>query len=150
MALSSEDITNLHSSTKTILEIWMRIKLAIQTAFRKVEITKEHEHAFLQLKSDLSRKYRSVSDKLPAELQFDGDDMIDLMKNATTMKQVQTLPMAEKRNIFSRWHKIYVLINQTFGALEVMNEGFTPRLHRDLLKMDYDAKKKGKKKKKKK
>ena len=60
MALSSEDIATLHSSTKTILEIWMRLKLAIQTAFRKVEITKEHENAFLQLKSDLSRKYRSV------------------------------------------------------------------------------------------
>lgn len=134
MALNPTEVAELHTSVKTVLEIWMRIKLAIQKAFGKEEMTKEHEAAFLKLKSDLSRLHRSLSERLPKELQFEGDEMIEMMKNATTMQNLHSLPVSEKRNVFARWHKIYVLMTRTFGALEVINEGYYPRIHRDLLK----------------
>ena len=147
MGIGPAEVAELHGAVKNLLEIWMRIKLAIQKAFGKEELSKEHEAAFLKLKSDLSRFHRQISEKLAEEkLTFEGDEMIEMMKNATTMQYLHALPVAEKRNVFSKWHKIYVLMSRTFGALEVMNEGYFPKLHRDLLKTpDKNPKAKGKK-----
>ena len=124
----------MYQTTKQLVEIWMRIKLAIQKAFGKGEITKEQEQAFLQLKSDLSRHYRSVGERLPKDLLFDGDQMMEMLKNAISMQHLQNQPVAEKRNVFSLWHKVYVKMTRTFGALEVVNDGYYPSLHRDLLR----------------
>jgi hypothetical protein len=134
MALNPKEVAELHHLVKTLLENWMNTKLAIQRAFGKNPITQEQESAFLKLKSDLSRTYRIVSDRLPKDLQFEGDAMIEMMKNATTMEHLHALPLSEKRNVFSKWHEIYIKMTRTFGALEVINEGYYPRLHRDLLR----------------
>lgn len=151
MALNPKEVEELHHSLKNLLGIWMHIKLAIQKAFGKGAITKAQEEAFLNLKSNLSRLYRVVGDRLPKDIQFGGDEMIDIMKNATTMEHLHSLPLAEKRNVFSQWHKIYILMMRSFGALEVINEGYYPRLHRGLLESaakGKGSKKKGKGKKK--
>jgi len=133
MALNPKRVEELYASMKSLLEIWMRIKLVIQKAFSKEDITREHETAFLNLKSSLSRLYRTVGDHLPKDVQFDGDEMVEMMKSATTMKFLQNLALDEKRKIFSNWHRLYVLMTRTFGALEVVNEGYYPRLHRGRL-----------------
>lgn len=133
MAQSISEIQELRASVKSLLEIWMRIKLAMQKAFGKDAITKDHENVFLKLKSDLSRTHRTVHERLPKGLQYDGDDMMEMMKNATSMGYLQTLPVTEKRNIFSKWHKVYVFMSRTFGALEVNGEGYLPSLHRDVM-----------------
>lgn len=112
----------------------MRIKLAFQKAFGKGEITREQESAFLQLKSDLSRFYRTVADRLPKDLSFDGDQMIEILKNAISMQHLQNQAIAEKRTLFSNWHKIYVKMTRTFGALEVINDGYYPQLHREMVR----------------
>lgn len=134
MALNPKEVEGLHGSTRKLLEIWMKTKLAIQRGFGKEAISKEHETAFLNLKSDMSRLYRSIGDRLPKDLQFEGDEMMDMMKNAMTLQQLQTLPIGEKKQMFAKWHKLYVLMTRTYGALEVLNDGYYPSLHRDLMK----------------
>lgn len=134
MALTPPEVVELHQALKSLLEIWMRIKLAYQKAFGKGEITKEQESAFLQLKSDLSRHFRAVSNRLPKDLTFEGEDMMDMLKNAISMQHLQGQPTAEKRALFNRWHKIYIKMSRSFGAIEVINEGYYPSLHRDLLR----------------
>ena len=133
MALTPKDVALLHADLKKLLEVWMRIKVAIQKAFGKGPFEKDQEQAFLNLKSDLSSMYRCVGEQLPKDLQFDGDSMIELMKNATSLQYVNTLPEGEKRILISKWHKIYTMMTRTFGALEIINEGYYPRLHRHLL-----------------
>jgi hypothetical protein len=149
MALQAKEISDLYGSLKTLLEIWMRIKLAIQRAFTGEAPTADQEQAFLKLKSELSRLYRTVGEKLPPDLKFEGEAMIEMMKNATSMKNLQAVPVAEKRNMFSKWHRFYVLMTRSFGAMEVMNEGYHPRLHRERLKTkdNKSSKSKGKTKK---
>ena len=104
MAFTPKEVAELNASLQRLLEIWMRIKLAIQKAFGKGAITRELEQAFLKLKSDLSRLYRVIGDRLPKELQFDGNEMIEMMKSATTMQNLHSLPLEEKRKVFS-WPK---------------------------------------------
>ena len=43
MALSPSETHELHASVKSLLEIWMRIKLAMQRALGKEPITKDNE-----------------------------------------------------------------------------------------------------------
>lgn len=150
MAFTPKEVAELHAGQKKLLEVWMKIKLAIQMAFSQSQVTPQHENAFLALKSDLSRLHRTVAGHLPKDLQFSGDEMMELMKNATTMQHLHGLPLREKRETFGTWHKIYMLMSRSFGALEVINEGYYPRLHRKLIRGDGrpgKGKSKGKKKK---
>ena len=80
MAFDPKEVADIHQSMKKLLEIWMKIKLVIQRAFGKDPITKEHEVVFRDLKRELSRVHRAVADRLPKDLQFSDDQMLDMMK----------------------------------------------------------------------
>ena len=49
MALNPKEVADLKQTVKTLLDTWMRIKLAFQKAFGREQITKEQENAFLGL-----------------------------------------------------------------------------------------------------
>ncbi|HOE96646.1 MAG TPA: hypothetical protein PLS90_01760 [Candidatus Sumerlaeota bacterium] len=133
MALNPQDVDEMHETTKKLLELWMRTKLVFLKAFSGEPITQEHENAYLQLKSEISRLYRVISDKLTPGLMFDGDKMLEMLKNAVTMEHLQRQSPAERSNLISAWHRIYIRMTRTLGALEVMQSGYYPHLHRALL-----------------
>jgi hypothetical protein len=141
MPLVPEEVDQLHDSIKKLLELWMRTKLAFQKAFGEGKITQEHENAYLQLKSEISRIYRGIGEKLPKGLLFDGDKMMEMLKNAMTMEHLQHQSPAERQIIFANWHRIYIKLTRTLGALEVMKSGYYPHLHRERLKSPAGAKK---------
>lgn len=134
MALTPPEVAQITQAVKSLLEIWLKVKLVFQTAFRKGEIQREQENAFLQLKSDLSRNLRVTSDRLPKDLQFDGEVMMEMMKNAISMQHLQNLSVNDKRTIFNQWHRVYIKLTRTYGAVEVIDQGYYPSLHRDLLR----------------
>jgi hypothetical protein len=137
MALNDQkEVLELQQAVRAMLENWMRIKLAFQKAFSQGPILKEHEDAFLKLKSELSRANRQISERLPTNLGFDGPQMVDMMKNATTMQSLHALPPQVRRDILAQWHRIYILLNRSLGALEVVGEGYHPALHRGKLLTD--------------
>ncbi len=142
MALTPEDVDTLYDSIKKLLEAWMRIKLIFQKAFGEGPITPEHENAYLQLKSEVSRLYRLVSDRLPRGLAFDGDKMMEMLKNAMTMEHLSNQSAAERQTYYSTWHRIYLKITRALGALEVMKSGYYPHMHRERLRSKEPAKKK--------
>jgi hypothetical protein len=133
MALTPKDVEELTESMKKLLELWMRTKLVLLKAFGSEPITREHESAFLQLKSDVSRIYRAASNRLSSGLQFEGDKMLEMLKNAMTMGHLQKLSAAEKQNIYVLWHLLYIRMTRTLGALETMKAGYYPHMHRSLL-----------------
>lgn len=133
MALTPTDVDELHEQVKKLLEAWMKIKLVFAKAFAEGEITREHEAGYLQLKSDISRIYRVIADKLPPGLRFDGDKALEMLKNAMTMDHLHQLPQAERQNLYKTWHVIYMRLTRTLGALETMKMGYFPHLHRSKL-----------------
>ena len=134
MALTPIDVDNLHDNVKKLLEYWMRAKLVFLKAFGKEAVVPEHESAYLQLKSEISRIYRLIADKLPTGLLFDGDKMIEMLKNAMTMEHLHQQPASERQSIYRLWHLVYIKLTRTLGALEVMKSGYYPHLHRGRLK----------------
>lgn len=140
MALTPQDVDQLNENVKKLLELWMRTKLVITRAFGNEKVTREHEAAFLQLKSEISRIYRGVSGKLPSGMKFEGEKMIELLKNAMTLEHLSNQPPTEKQAIFQRWHTVYIRMTRTFGALEVMKAGYYPAVHRGRLKSTTETK----------
>lgn len=142
MALTPKDVDDLHENVKKLLEMWMKTKLVFTKAFGEEEISREHETGFLNLKSEITRIYRTLSDKLPPGLRFDGDKAMDLLKNAMSMEHLQKLPPSERQNIFKIWHAVYIRLTRTLGALETMQQGYYPHLHRTRLQSRHAAAKK--------
>jgi hypothetical protein len=130
MPLTPIDVDELHDAAKKLLEMWMRIKLVFLKAFGEEEISRDHESAYMQLKSEISRIYRAISEKLPKGLQFEGEKMMELLKNAMTMEHLHNQPPKERQSIYSIWHMVYLRLTRSLGALEVMQSGYYPHLHR--------------------
>lgn len=140
MALTPLTVDELHEQAKKLLELWMKIKLVFLKAFAEGAITREQEANYLQLKSEISRIYRTVSEKITPGLKFDGEKMMEMLKNAMTMEHISQLPPAERQSINRLWHAIYIKLTRTLGALEVMKSGYYPNLHRARLKSHQAAK----------
>lgn len=139
MALTPIDVDELYENIKKLLELWMKIKLVFIKAFGDDEVTREHETSFLNLKSEITRIYRIISDKLPPGLKFDGDKAMEQLKNAMSMEHLQKQSASERQNNFKSWHSIYVRLTRTLGALEVMKNGYFPHLHRSRLQSRHAA-----------
>ncbi len=142
MPLIPKEVDELDEATKKLLELWMRTKLVLFKAFGNEPVSKEHEAAFLQLKADISRVYRGMDERLNNSpgLKFEGDKMMEMLKNAMNMEHLKNLPAGEKQNIYVIWHLVYIKMTRTLGALEVMKAGYYPHLHRDRLKEKTSAK----------
>jgi len=142
MALTLEEIAELQESSEKLLGFWMRIKLVFMKAFSEGEIAPDQESAYLQLKSEISRLNRGLSDKLTTGLKFEGEKMMEMLKNAMTMEHLRSQPISEKQNIYATWHRLFIKLTRTLGALEVMQMGYHPAVHRERLKSMAVTKKK--------
>ena len=134
MALTPKDVDELHEEAEKLLKLWMNAKLAFVKAFTTSgSITADQESTYLQIKSEISRLYRTMSEKLPTGLLFDGDKMLEMLKNAMTMEHLQRAPAPDRQNYYGIWRRVYIKLTRTLGALEVMQQGYFPHLHRPLL-----------------
>lgn len=134
-------VESLDEQVKNLLELWMRVRLVFVKSFGTQPIDEDQEREYLELKSELQRLYRAISENLTPGLQFDGDKMIETLKNAISMEQLRQQSAAERQKYFGIWHQIYIKLTRTVGALEVIKAGYYPREHRSLLKSTKSAKK---------
>lgn len=133
MALTPPVVAKLVEDAKKLLDLWMRTKLVFLKAFGNEPITEEQENAYLQLKSEIQRLYRSISEELTPGLKFEGDLMIESMKNAISMEHLRGSSPQDRQKYFSIWHQVYIRLTRTLGALDVIHAGYYPHEHRPLL-----------------
>lgn len=146
MAFTPKEVKEFHFQVKSILESWMKLRLVLQKSFSQGPIAKEHENVFLKLKSDISRINRNLGEQLPRNLTYNSEEMMDLMKNAMTMQTLHSLPPHERTEVFDTWHRVYITMNRSLGALAMVDEGYYPKLHRKFLSTEDSGGSKGKKK----
>jgi hypothetical protein len=141
MPLIPSQVISLEEAVKKLLEIWMRIKLVFLKAFSDAQVQSEQEKAYLQLKTEISRLYKKVSEELPGGMRFDGDKMMESLKSAMTMDHLKNLPANERQKLLSIWHACYLKLSRTLGALEIMNAGYYPHLHREIIFQQHESQK---------
>lgn len=134
MALNPTVVATLNEQVKKLLDLWMRARLVFIKSFGNQPIGDDQENAYLELKSEIQRLYRASSEELTPGLKFDGDKMIETLKNAISMAQLRQQNVQERQKYFAIWHQIYIKLTRTLGALEVINAGYFPHEHRAMLK----------------
>jgi hypothetical protein len=139
MALTPHTVAELNENVKKLLDLWMRTRLVFIKAFGNQPIDDAQENAYLELKSEIQRLYRTISENITSGLMFDGDKMIETMKNAISMDQLRQQAAKERQSYLATWHQIYIRLTRTLGALEVINAGYYPHEHRSMLQSYKDA-----------
>jgi hypothetical protein len=142
MPLTPPVVETLTEQAKRLLDLWMRTRLVFIKSFGNQPITDDQEKAYLELKSEIQRLHRSMSDELTPGLKFDGDKMIETLKNAISMEQLRQQSAQERQKYFSTWHALYIKLTRTLGALEIINAGYFPMEHRSLLQSAPSKKRK--------
>lgn len=135
MALDPNRVDELYEAVKEIAELWIRVKKVYLRAFASSSVTREQEAAFLQIKSDISRAWRSLKPGLPRGLDFSGDKMVDMLRDAMNMEHLTQMAEPEREKSMKIWHGVFILMERSMGAMEVMKKGYYPHLHRPLLKL---------------
>lgn len=134
MALNPPVVAQMVEQTKSLLDLWMRVRLIFIKSFSTQPIGDDQEKAYLDLKGEIQRLYRVISEELTPGLNFEGDKMMDTLKNAISMEQMRTQSASERQKYFAIWHQIYIRITRTLGALEIIHAGYYPHEHRALIK----------------
>jgi hypothetical protein len=142
MALTPQVVQDLTEQAKKLLDLWMRTRLVFIKSFGNQPVTDDQEKAYLELKSEIQRLFRSMSENLTPGLKFDGDKMIETLKNAISMEQLRQNTAPERQKYFATWHAIYIKLTRTLGALETINAGYFPSDHRAMLQSAGSGKKK--------
>ena len=141
MAMTPHDVDELQETCKKLLGFWMQMKLVFLKSFSGAEILAEHETAYMQLKTEISRLNRAVSERLTSGLKFEGEKMMEMLKNAINMEHLRNQSANEKQNIYATWHRLFIKLTRSLGALEVMQSGYYPHIHRSRLKSMTPTKK---------
>ena len=116
------------SLVQSVLEKWVALKTYLLKGFETGEIAIDDESHFLEIKSEVTRGIRSLSERL-GETKLDYGDKIvrELLGKCVSVTHVQGLPIADKRSLLKEWHRAFILMSRTSGALAFLGEGYVPK-----------------------
>jgi hypothetical protein len=129
MAPSKTDLANEAAlqESQQLLNLWLQIKNYLAKAFTDTPVEPQEERSFLEAKSAVSQYTRTVSQKLPPEVQIGGERMQDLMRQAISISHLRSLPKADKQVLISNWHAAFISLARAVGCLQFIVEGYQPQ-----------------------
>lgn len=124
---------------QSALEQWLSFKNYLVLGSTSNKISQEDENSFLEIKSNLSRSNRALGEKMKEAGRMDlGEKLLkELLTKCVSISNISSLPPPDKRQLMRDWHKVYIKMSRSIGALKMLSEGYVPE----------DATKKKKKKK---
>lgn len=111
---------------KQLYELWLKFRKYYLKAFTTEPITREEEQEFLEIKSEIARYQRVLSEEVHRSLYFAGDKAIELLRKSISVGHLRTLPQVDKQLYYKLWHYIFIYISRTLGAYQFFAEGFIP------------------------
>ncbi len=75
------------------------------------------ENQFLKIKSKLARSHKVLKDTLLDDYSIDGNTM-NIVSGATNLEQIYAQSEVAVKKLQSEWHRAFISINETLGALE--------------------------------
>lgn len=75
------------------------------------------ENQFLKIKSKLARSHKVLKDTLLDDYNLDGNTM-NIVSGATSLEQIYSQSEVAVKKLQSEWHRAFISINETLGALE--------------------------------
>lgn len=75
------------------------------------------ENQFLKIKSKLAREHRVLQETLQSDYGLDGNTM-NIVSGATNLEAIYTQSEVAVKKLQTEWHRAFISINETLGALE--------------------------------
>lgn len=110
------------------LEQWLAFRKYLLKAFSDEEIGPDDETDFLDIKSNVARNVRTMSERIKGYAGLDyGDKMIrELLNKCVSANTLRTLPEKDQSALLTEWHKVFIRLSRSVGALKFMSEGYVP------------------------
>lgn len=126
-SMKKAQVLEVAALSQSALEQWLGFKRFFLKSFTQEPIETEDETAFLEVKSQIARSLRSLSERInEREFYFGGDKAGTLMRQAVSVAHLRSLPAADRRTLYKDWHTIFVHLSRTVGAFKFLSEGYVP------------------------
>ncbi|MFH0794252.1 MAG: hypothetical protein V2A74_09510 [bacterium] len=124
--LKPKEALEIYQAAGQLLDLWVAFQVFFLKAFTAEAITKDDEQRFLEVKSNVAKTQRTITQKVPEVLYYGGDKMQDILKQSISVTHLRNLPGTDKKSIYTLWHVVFVHLARTVGALRSVSEGYPP------------------------
>lgn len=104
--------------------LWMDFRKSLQSGFLSREITPADEQHFLEIKSNLSRLQRLMSQRLPEGVHYGSKRMTQIMSQAVSIAALREMPLNDKKSLYQLWHDANIALESVRGVIDVIVDGF--------------------------
>jgi len=102
---------------KKFIEEWVGFRDFLKDALKDKTVSAAEEKKFLEIKSQVARKYQGLSGSLGKEFIADGR-LMDIISHAVSLESMAGNSGMQFRKIENDWHLSYIHLNELLGNLE--------------------------------
>jgi predicted RND superfamily exporter protein len=107
--------------TRVFMDLWVKFYDLLVSARKREQITPKDEADFLAVKSELARRHKVLQYGLGQDYGLDANTM-NIISQAISLDAVQASSDVAMKKLENEWHRAYISINETLGALENKRE----------------------------
>jgi len=108
-------------STKVFMDLWVKFYDLLVSARKREQISPKDEADFLAVKSELARRHKVLQQSLGQDYGLDPNTM-NIVSQAISLDAAQASSDVAMKKMENEWHRAYISINETLGALENKRE----------------------------
>ncbi|MCD5401088.1 hypothetical protein LR013_00625 [candidate division NPL-UPA2 bacterium] len=102
---------------KEFIEEWVGFRDFLKDALRDKTLSAEEERKFLEIKSQVTRKYQALTQALEEDFIPD-EKLMDIVSHAVSLESMAGTSDLQFRKIENDWHLSYIHLNKLLGSLE--------------------------------
>jgi hypothetical protein len=107
--------------TRIFMDLWVKFYDLLISARKREQVTPKDEADFLAVKSELARRHKVLQQTLGEDYGLDANTM-NIVSQAISLDSVQTSSEVAMKKLENEWHRAYITVNETLGALENKRE----------------------------
>lgn len=125
--MKKQDAVENQQLLNSIIQQWLAFKRFVLKAYSQEPITPEDEQEFLEVKSQINKVGRMLSDRLK-NLGYQGDKIGSMLRQCISVSQLRAMPVPERRGLYKEWHSISINLSQAQGMVDFIAQGWEPRI----------------------
>ena len=107
--------------TRVFMDLWVKFYDLLVSARKREQIAPKDEADFLAVKSELARRHKVLQQTLGQDYGLDANTM-NIVSQAISLDAAQSSSDVAMKKLENEWHRAYIAINETLGALENQRE----------------------------
>ncbi|MBI2870711.1 MAG: hypothetical protein HYY14_03275 [Candidatus Omnitrophica bacterium] len=114
--------TKFHiSRTHDIIELWKQFHALYESALSGGKITPQDEQKFMDLKSEIARRFQSLAET--TEMKGVADvRSLDVVSRVPALSKIPALSEMERGKIEADWNEGHIALNRVLGSLEAAKD----------------------------